>query len=575
MKKTIALILAVFMLFSASACMKNKEDDKTPPVDDTTVLSPENNPDESDFDEDITGGIVTGDNDVDTDEEQIEDKPQTDDKKDTSSSKPQNKPSDKEPSKDEDVKDDPITGDDEAEDNPVIKDDETDDNEGIYISDSVYFKEYFHPALRFAVASDVHFDDSGSEVQEGRLEKMFDIAYNYASSQEYAALDGAFFVGDFTNRGTEISMQKFFDALTSHAKEETITHAPLGNHEYGAGEMTHERYLRISGYENIHEHKIIGGYHFLFLSPDRNSGMTFSEDARKWLEENLQIAADDDESGSRPIFVFQHEHIRGTVYGSEDWGVDDLTDILEKYPQVIDFSGHSHYPMNDPRTIWQGTFTALGTSTLSYYEMGIAGMQRSGIFHTDYEGGYANHAHLFDAAQFYIVEVDENNAVKIIGYDITAGKFMDDVVYCLRSVKSIEDFRYTDERKTSSQVPYFEKNTAICAEEILPTSAKIRFGQAVCKDDVQNYIVNLYKDGEFISSQRRLACTFMDPAPEELTVTFDSLTPGETYNVEIIAVSSWEKLSEPVTFEFTTEDVHDTEINSVDLSALTSDEPDM
>ena len=62
------------------------------------------------------------------------------------------------------------------------------------------------------------------------------------------------------------------------------------------------------------------------------------------------------------------------MYGSTTcWGVKELTDILEKYPQVVDFAGHSHFPMNDPRSIWQGDYTALNTGTLSYYEMDLAG----------------------------------------------------------------------------------------------------------------------------------------------------------------------------------------------------------
>ncbi len=528
MKKLIALCLALLMLVSVSACLKKDDNKDMTDTDDTVVISP----DTGDNTDDVTPQIITDNADDEPSDELAEDETLAENNTDQSSSTSQDKPEE-----------------------PKIPDDETEEEEEeeIFISDEIYFSEYFKPVIRFIVASDVHFDDTGSENQEARLKRMFEVAYEYSDSQEYSALDGAFIAGDFTNRGTETSMRKFFEALSSHAKDETITHATLGNHEYGAGDATKERYLRLSGYTDIHEHMIIGGYHFLFLSPDTNSGYNFSEEAREWLAEHLEVAAMDDESGEKPIFVFQHEHIKGTVYGSENWGVSDLTDILEKYPQVIDFSGHSHYPMNDPRSIWQGSFTALGTSTLSYYEMGIAGVHTSGIFHSDNEGGYSYSAQKFDAAQFYIVEVDANNAVKIIGYDITAGKFMDDVVYNLRSVKSTDEFIYTDERKENSEIPYFTEDTSVNTENITSTSAKIIFGQALCEDDVQNYIVELYKEDTLISSQRRLACTFMDPAPEDIAAYFESLDPESTYTVKITAVSSWEKTSAPLTFEFTTE----------------------
>ena len=67
-----------------------------------------------------------------------------------------------------------------------------------------------------------------------------------------------------------------------------------------------------------------------------------------------------------------HHAVKGTVYGSELWYTNDLDGILEEYEQVVHFSGHSHFPINDPRSIWQGDFTALNTGTLSYAEMAPA-----------------------------------------------------------------------------------------------------------------------------------------------------------------------------------------------------------
>ena len=51
-------------------------------------------------------------------------------------------------------------------------------------------------------------------------------------------------------------------------------------------------------------------------------------------------------------FVFLHQHIKDTVYGSQEWGTQDsakINAVLKEYPQVITFSGHSHYPLDDPR----------------------------------------------------------------------------------------------------------------------------------------------------------------------------------------------------------------------------------
>ena len=69
-----------------------------------------------------------------------------------------------------------------------------------------------------------------------------------------------------------------------------------------------------------------------------------------------------------PFFYAQHPHPKDTCYGSWAWGRDAgiVTKTLSAYPNAIAFSGHSHYSLTDERSIWQGAFTSVGTSSLSY-----------------------------------------------------------------------------------------------------------------------------------------------------------------------------------------------------------------
>ena len=69
-----------------------------------------------------------------------------------------------------------------------------------------------------------------------------------------------------------------------------------------------------------------------------------------------------------PFFYVQHAHPKDTCYGSWAWGRDNgaVTKTLSAYPNAIAFSGHSHYSLTDERSIWQGAFTSVGTSSLSY-----------------------------------------------------------------------------------------------------------------------------------------------------------------------------------------------------------------
>ncbi len=71
---------------------------------------------------------------------------------------------------------------------------------------------------------------------------------------------------------------------------------------------------------------------------------------------------------SLPFFYFQHPHPKDTCYGAWAWGHDSglSTKTLTPFPNAIAFSGHSHYTLTDERTVWQGAFTSIGTSSLSY-----------------------------------------------------------------------------------------------------------------------------------------------------------------------------------------------------------------
>ena len=122
----------------------------------------------------------------------------------------------------------------------------------------------------------------------------------------------------------------------------------------------------------------------------------------------------------------------------------------------------------------------------------------------------------------------------------------------LRSVGDPDTFVYTNDRAEISETPVFPENTKVKLENIDFTSAKIRFTQANCKDNVQHYRLELYEGDKHISTTRRLSCTFYRPIPETITAYFENLKPGTNYQVEIYAVSSWAKESEPWTFTFQT-----------------------
>ncbi len=419
------------------------------------------------------------------------------------------------------------------------------------MSDEEYF-ENFTPAFRFVVASDVHVADLHSSQEEKRLAKLFEVAYAYAEGHgSYQKLDGVFFAGDVTDRGSVGSLQKFFSIAGEGVREGTTMRAVMGNHEYYDDKKAAEqRFLDASGYETSDAHLVIGGYHFIFLSTDKE-GKGYGAHKQTYLANELAKAAADDPTGTKPIFVFQHHHITGTVYGSQEaWGVEDLYPVIRKYPQVVDFSGHSHFPINDPRSLWQGYITALGTGTLSYYELDLAGVRPTYVFPTDRMGSWATSAtEERNAAQFYIVEVDANNAMMIQGYDLLSDTFMMEP-YTFRCIDEVACRTYTDERADVSDTPVFGAGAAITEKIRVGKTVSLTFPQAMGEDLVQHYRCDVTKNGEALEPVYCLADTCFIPAPEELTLSVREVEAGAQYRVEIRAVNCWCKESEPLVYEF-------------------------
>ena len=262
----------------------------------------------------------------------------------------------------------------------------------------------FVPTLRFIASHRHSYKGSGHRRKE-RLLDMFRYSYAYADSQEYKSIDAVVFSGDVTDHGTAKQLTRFRNAVESSIREETQFICSMGNHEFFNGSQSiFERVIQ----QDADQHNIINGFHFITISPEGAGANDYSS-KYDWVREELDKAIADNPEA--PIFVFQHHHIRDTVYVSEEWYTDQLDEIFKDYPNIVNFSGHSHGAINNPRSIYQDKYTLLGAGTLSYFEM------NSGMSY----GTVPPRAGL--AAQFFIIEADENNRVRILPFNILTGNF--------------------------------------------------------------------------------------------------------------------------------------------------------
>ena len=441
-------------------------------------------------------------------------------------------------------------------------------------------EEGFVPVLRFAVTSDVHIrsNDPKKSAQDYQshaiLEHFCQSVYAYSDSQKYKNLDAVFFVGDITQTGYDDEFEDFFQIVNQYAREETEVRAVLGNHEFRATRYddgtnkddrysktsvaaTFEKYKEYGDYEEVNAHLIIGGYHFLVLNMDLYADYEkFSDESLDWLKAELKIAAEDDPTGEKPIFVFQHVPPSGTVNGIKSGGDSDLRKVLNDYPQVVDFSGHSHRPVLDPRSLWQEDFTAINTGGLAYMSIYLVGNSTyTSVRAMDHSGAFSStssETEIRNAGLYYFVEIDAAHQMRLVIYNLYTDAVEKIVWLGGATERQIGTF---ESRKEAAEAPVFDNGAQLSPILIDKTRALISIPQASCEDGVSNYRVHLYHDNTLLGVTYRLSCNHLGAAmPTSIPAPLDNLQPATTYTVKVIPIGCWGKEGKPLTYTFTTKD---------------------
>ena len=389
------------------------------------------------------------------------------------------------------------------------------------------------PDLVFPVISDVHiFTDNNQNLDKFKttLEQLNQVAPNQ---------DAFAVVGDLTEYGDVPQYDKFMSTFNANKQSKAVPLMVMGNHDYWNGLSAADAqalFLKKTGMESIYFHKVINGYHFIMMGTE--DGLTegrFSVNQIHWLSEQLKIAHEEDPKKS--IFVFHHQPMTGTVYGSE-WGITENRDLmyetLKPYPQVISFSGHTHYPLDDPRIIHQADFTSIGTSTGAYFSTN--GCWKNSGRSSGEGADFLNQA--------LIVEV-YNNKVLIKPRDIHHNDWTGEP-FEISLPANKNNFKYTEEKR-DKQAPKFTNDAMVSIVQAETTAVSLTVMLTQAKDDV---LVHDYKiiarradNGEMEKELLAFSEYYKDPVPNPLTLTIDGLKPNTLYELEIFALNAYGKES--------------------------------
>ena len=303
--------------------------------------------------------------------------------------------------------------------------------------------------------------------------------YEYAENSEYKNLDAVIVAGDFTGGGAEKEYQIYNKIIEENKKDETQILTILGNHEFidyrdvdaSVGYDVFRQFVN----EDVDTDVVINGYHFIGVSYD-DDGKSFTGKI-KWLDERLKNATEEDPT--KPVFVYQHPHPAFTVYGSVNWCDINIRNVLSKYPQVVDFSGHSHYAACDPRSVWQGEFTAVGCGSLSAF-MGNLNYIEGDVDAPGKSGGA------------WLVECDANGNVSMKLYDIENRMFFENIDYYFTDLADASKRTYNwHQQKSLDTAPEFPENSEIISTLNENGETVISFPEARGYYDAENYKVTV------------------------------------------------------------------------------------
>jgi len=215
--------------------------------------------------------------------------------------------------------------------------------------------------LKVGIVSDIHLSRPEKHNSQGAIDTFRKVLRFFKTED----VDSILLAGDLTNGGTADEIKicaeiwcEVFGSVDSGPVRIFVT----GNHEKVYADDAPKCWQEIWGEPwTPFFIKNVKGYSFI--------GTHWAEWENHEALREFLASHDKKLRNGRPFFYTQHAHPQNTCYGSWTWHQHDggrTSEVLSGYPNAVAFSGHTHYPLTDERSIWQGAFTSIGTGALRW-----------------------------------------------------------------------------------------------------------------------------------------------------------------------------------------------------------------
>ncbi len=425
--------------------------------------------------------------------------------------------------------------------------------------DSVQFKESVTPTgVRFGVLSDVHLGNDDTYWASDHLK-------NALTAYKKQGVDAIVMTGDLQNHYKEpytvedckawienladVWFEVFPDGINDLTGEPVEPILIYGNHDQL---LVAEEYwpTRFGEYTDAYL-KEVNGYYFVGAQYQKEFAAAQLLD---YAEEN---------SNGYPFFYMQHCPMIDILYG-EDLDATDfetgmtMRDDLWNVSNAITFSGHTHLPATDERSIYQPSdsddaqFTAIQVPSLNYARLSDLGYAIPGDASASKQGLYV------------VVEGSEVSISRLSFADSnypTGEKIGADWVF---DAADPEDKPYGYETRAITVKPEFAEDAEITVLANSGDAVSFSFPAATVtvpegfSDQIQSYEIEVIEKatGKVVNTQSFITTYFIDAKPENFTgpytVTVNGLEEENTYLICVYAKEFYQVMSEPLTIEVTT-----------------------
>lgn len=298
-------------------------------------------------------------------------------------------------------------------------------------------------------------------------------------------------------------------------------------------------------------HCVVGDCHIFSVSPNGDQPIVYDPAVVSWLDS--QLAAVTSAEPDKYVILITHPMIKNTVYGSRlgeeggiwssslshYWATDALTPVLKKYPQVIVFGGHLHFPLNDPRSVWQGDFTVFGCGSVRYMaiENGKYEDMSSATVMKDRN----------DFSQGNLLQFDSNGNMRVLRMDFYNRDVVGDPI--LSSYPASDKSHLTKYNHTTLSLANASPTLSTLDVEVIDGAATAKWGAGTDDEFVHHYVLTLKKGGKVVSTKKILADFYKSAKTsgmkKEWTRSLGNLDNG-SYELTLEAFDSWDAAATPV-----------------------------